>query len=52
MTNVVDKVSETGKKGVELTAKALVQTASGSKAVAKGAKDFPIRQRLMVIIKE
>ena len=44
MASVADKASRTGKKGMELTAKAWAQTASGSKAVAneiaKGAKDL------------
>lgn len=43
MANVVDKAAKTGKKSMELTAKALAQTASGSKAVAdkiaQGARD-------------
>ena len=50
MTSVVDKASKTGKKGIALTAKALAQTASGSKVVAseivKGAKDFSDKAKI------
>ena len=50
MANVVDKASKTGKKGMELTVKAIAQTASGSKAVAseiaKGAKDLSDRAKI------
>lgn len=50
MAGVVDKASKTGKKGVELTAKALAQTASGSKVVAneiaKGAKELSDKAKI------
>lgn len=50
MANVVSKASKTGKKGMELTAMALAQTASGSKAVAsgiaKGAKDLSDKAKI------
>lgn len=50
VAQVVDKASETGKKGIEVATSVLMQTASGSKAlasgIAKGAKELSEKSKV------